>query len=102
MTAGGAVAAPAARPWRLLASAPFRRLWGAHLLTLLGETCSMVALPWLVLQLTGSGLALGAVLALQAVPRAVLMLVGGAVADRVSPRVAMLGSAGVRAVLIGL
>jgi MFS family permease len=52
--------------------------------------------------MTGSGLALGTVLALEAIPRAVLMLVGGAVADRVSPRLAMLGSAAVRAALIGL
>jgi MFS family permease len=90
------------RPWHVLASGPFRSLWAAHLLTLMGDTFSLVALPWLVLQMTGSAVALGTVLALQAVPRAVLMLVGGAVADRVSPRVAMLGSAAVRAVLIGL
>jgi MFS family permease len=91
-----------ARPWRILARGPLRRLWGAHLLTLLGDAFSFVAMPWLVLQLTGSGVALGTVLTLEAVPRALLMLVGGAVVDRVSPRVAMLGSAAVRAVVIGL
>jgi MFS family permease len=96
-------AAPAAvRPWHVLAGRSFRALWAAHLLTLLGDGFSIVALPWLVLQMTGSGLALGTVLALQAIPRAALMLVGGAVADRVSPRLAMLGSAAVRAVLVGV
>jgi MFS family permease len=90
------------RPWDVLAGGPFRALWAAHLLTLIGDAFSIVALPWLVLQMTGSGLALGTVLALEAIPRAALMLVGGAVADRVSPRLAMLGSAAVRAALIGL
>ena len=90
------------RPWRILASGPFRSLWAAHLLTLLGESFSYVAMPWLVLQLTGSGLAVGTVLALQAVPRTALMIVGGAIADRVSPRLAMLGSAAVRALVMGL
>jgi MFS family permease len=89
------------RPWRILASGPFRSLWTAHLLALLGESFSYVAMPWLVLQITGSALAVGTVLALQAVPRAVLMIVGGAVADRVSPRLAMVGSAATRAVGIG-
>lgn len=42
------------RPWRILASGPFRSLWAAHLLTLLGDSFSYVAMPWLVLQLTGS------------------------------------------------
>jgi len=91
-----------ARPWRLMAASSFRRLWTAQLLTLLGESFSFVAMAWLVLQLTGSGLALGTVLALEAVPRALLMLVGGALSDRLSPRRAMLGSAAARAVLIGL
>jgi len=103
MSVAATETAPArTRPWDVLAAGPFRALWTAHLLTLLGDGFSIVALPWLVLQMTGSGFALGTVLALEAIPRAALMLVGGAVADRVSPRVAMLGSAAVRAALIGL
>jgi hypothetical protein len=51
-----------------------------------------IATAWLVLQLTGSGLALGSVLVVQALPRAVLMVVGGALADRISSRLTMLGS----------
>ena len=57
-------------------------------------------MAWLVLQLTGSSLALGTVLVVQALPRAVLMVVGGALADRVSPRLTMLGSMGLRAVVV--
>lgn len=97
-----AEAAVSGPPWRILASPRFRVFWGAHLLTFVGESFTVVALPWLVLQLTGSGLAVGLVATLQAVPRAALMIVGGAFADRISPSAAMRGSALVRAALIGL
>ena len=96
--------APAAarpRPWSVLASRPFRKLWLATLLSLFGDFFSYVAMAWLVLQLTGSSLALGSVLVVQALPRAVLMVVGGALADRVSPRLTMLGSMGLRALAVG-
>lgn len=95
-------AAAVAPPWRLWGTARFRTFWVAHLLTFAGESFTVVAMPWLVLQLTGSGLAVGAVAALQAIPRAALMLVGGALADRVSPRTAMRSAAVVRAVVVGL
>jgi MFS family permease len=87
-------------PWRLLAAPPFLLLFSSTLLSLLGGMFTVVAMPWLVLQLTGSGVALGTVLALETVPSAVLMLVGGAASDRFSPRATMLVSAAVRAVLI--
>jgi hypothetical protein len=58
--------------------------------SLLGDQFALIATPWLVLQLTGDPLALGIVLALEGVPRALFMLFGGAVTDRFSPRVIML------------
>jgi len=94
-------APPRPRPWTVLASGPYRLLWSAQFLSLTGDFFTYVAMAWLVLRLSGSGAALGAVLALQAVPRAVLMLVGGAVSDRLSARTTMLVSATVRALLVG-
>jgi len=91
---------PSRRPWTLLASGPFRNLWVASTLSLFGDFFSYIAIAWLVLQLTGSSLALGSVLVAQAVPRGLLMLVGGALADRLSPRLTMLGSMGLRAVFV--
>lgn len=88
------------RPWTVLRSGPFRKLWVATTLSLFGDFFSYVAMAWLVLQLTGSSLSLGTVLVVQALPRAVLMVVGGALADRLSSRVTMLGSMGVRAVAV--
>src|SRR5260370_14642026 len=88
------------RPWTVFSSGPFRKLWAATTLSLFGDFFSYIALAWLVLQLTGSSLALGTVLVVQAVPRAVLMVVGGALADRISSRLTMLGSMGLRAVFV--
>jgi MFS family permease len=45
-----------------------------------------VAVAWLTLQLTGSNLAVGSVLAAAAVPQALFMLLGGAISDRFTPR----------------
>ncbi|HYM66772.1 MAG TPA: MFS transporter [Patescibacteria group bacterium] len=84
----------------VFASRPFRRLWVASALSLLGDSFSYIAMAWLVLQLTGSSLALGSVLVAQALPRAPLMLVGGAMADRLTPRLTMLGSMGLRVALV--
>ena len=95
-----AVATPRPRPWTVFSSASFRKLWAATTLSLFGDFFSYIAMAWLVLQLTRSSLALGTVLVVQALPRAVLMVVGGALADRISPRLTMLGSMGLRAVFV--
>ncbi len=78
-----------------------RNLWLGSLISLLGDQFYLVAVPWLVLQLTGSGLALGTVLMTTAVPRAVLMLAGGAVTDRFSARRVLIVSTMARAILVG-
>lgn len=92
---------PRPRPWSVLASPSFTKLYIGTTLSLFGDFFSYVAMAWLVLQLTGSSLALGTVLVVQALPRAVLMVVGGAVADRISARLTMLGSMGLRAIFVG-
>src|SRR5258708_8259195 len=94
------VAAPQPGLWTVFASGSFRKLWAATTLSLFGDFFSYIALAWLVLQLTGSSLALGTVLVVQALPRAVLMAVGGALADRLSPRLTMLGSMALRAAVV--
>lgn len=78
----------------------FRLLWLGQGISLLGDQFYIVALPWLVLQLTGDALATGTVLALAGVPRAVFMLLGGAVTDRLSARSVMLASNVLRLVLV--
>src|SRR5512146_2753108 len=78
----------------------FRLLWMGAAVSLFGDQFYLVALPWLVLQITGSGLALGTVMMAAAIPRAVFMLMGGAVTDRFSPRKIMMTTATLRTVLV--
>ncbi len=93
-------ATPRRSPWTVLRSGPFRNLWLATTLSLFGDFFSYIAIAWLVLQLTGSSILLGSVLVVQALPRAVLMMVGGALADRLTPRLTMLGSMALRAAFV--
>jgi len=88
--------------WAVLRNANFRLRWLGGSISVLGDSFYMIALPWLVLQLTGNALAVGTVLALAGVPRALFMLVGGAVTDRLSARTIMLVSNLARAALVAL
>src|SRR5262245_47794472 len=85
-----------------LAVRDFRFLWLGEGVSILGTQFHLVALPWLVLSLTGSSLALGTVLMAASIPRALFMLGGGALADRFSPRFMMLLSNFGRGVLAAL
>lgn len=78
----------------------FRLLFIGEGISLLGDQLTLIALPWLVLQMTGDPLAMGTVLALAGIPRALFMLVGGALTDRLSPRTVMLASNLIRMVLV--
>jgi MFS family permease len=78
----------------------FRLLFAGETVSVLGDQFHFVALAWLALQLTGSGLALGTVLMTAAIPRAAFMLVGGAFSDRFSPRSLMLASNVIRGIVV--
>ncbi len=78
----------------------FRNLWIGSAISLFGDQFYLVALPWLVLQRTGSSLALGTILMATAVPRALLMLAGGALTDRFSPRRVLMATASARSLLV--
>ncbi|UCE97184.1 MAG: MFS transporter [Dehalococcoidia bacterium] len=80
----------------------FRLLWIGESISLLGDQFHFIALSWLTLQITGSGLALGTVLMVGAIPRAVFMLFGGALSDRISPRKIMIISNIIRAIVVAI
>jgi MFS family permease len=73
-------------PRPLLAIPHFRNVLIGGTISQLGDVCFMVALPWLVLGMSGSSVALGSILMTLAIPRAALMLVGGAMSDKFSAR----------------
>ena len=68
----------------------YRLLLIGQSVSYVGDQFHLVALPWLVLQLTGDPLQLGLVLAAAGLPRALLIVIGGTWADRHSPRAIML------------
>ncbi|MGA7758187.1 MAG: MFS transporter [Ilumatobacteraceae bacterium] len=75
---------------RVMTLRDFRLLLVGTATSLLGDQFALIATPWLALQLTDDPLALGIVLALEGLPRAAFMLVGGAVTDRFAPRRVMI------------
>jgi MFS family permease len=79
----------------------FRWLLGGGVVSMLGDQFSAIALPWLVLKMTGDALALGLVVALMSVPRALLILFGGALVDRYSPKRILMLTKHANAVLLG-
>jgi MFS family permease len=77
------------------------RLWLiGGTISLLGDQFYLVALPWLVLQQTGSVVAMGAIMMTGAIPRALLMLMGGAASDRISARKIMMATATARTMCV--
>jgi len=77
---------PTALRTALLRETNFRWMTGGGIISMLGDQFTMIALPWLVLMVSGSTLTLGLVIALMSIPRALLILVGGALVDRYSPK----------------
>jgi len=86
----------------LVRNRDFRLLMTGQVAWLLGGHLYLIALPWLVLQLTGDVVAMGTAIILSGVPRIALMLMGGAVSDRFSNRTVMVSANIVRACLLAL
>lgn len=88
-------------PWLKLLEAPqFRWLWIGAGLSMLADQAFLVALTWLVLRVSGSGVELGTVLAVASLPGIVLMPVGGVISDRFSPTPVLFGASAVRTLLL--
>jgi len=69
----------------------FRLLWIGQTASGLGDTFVYVALAFAVLALTGSAVDVGLVLAANALPRVILLLIGGVWADRLPRQLVMVG-----------
>jgi MFS family permease len=83
----------------------YRRYYGGQAISLIGTWMQMTAQAWLVLSLTHSGAALGAVVALQTLPVLLLAPYGGVIADRLDKRRLMIvlqSAMGVQALALGL
>ncbi|CAL9414880.1 MFS transporter [Streptomyces sp. enrichment culture] len=72
---------------------------GAYTASMVGDTVFFLALSWAAVQ-NGTPAQAGLVTAVSAVPRALLMLGGGVVADRLGPRRVVIGSDTVRCLTV--
>jgi len=80
------VSAAARRSFDSLSVPNYRRYFGGQVVSLSGNWMQMVAEVWLVLTLTGSGVAVGMTTALQFLPILLFGAWGGLLADRFSKR----------------
>ncbi len=87
------------RTFRSLREPNYRRFFAGHAVSVVGTWMQRVAQDWLVLTLTGSGVALGVSTALQFGPLLVLGLWGGSVVDRVDRRRLVICTQAVQAAL---
>ena len=76
----------------MLREGAFLRFWGGSSISTLGNQVTVLALPWLVLQLTNSPFQLGVVGALEFVPFLLFGLVVGVYADRWDRRIILLAA----------
>jgi MFS family permease len=89
----------AARTFASLANPNYRRYFSGQAISLVGTWMQTVAQSWLVLTLTGSGTALGLIVALQFLPVLLLAPYGGVIADRVPKRRLLLATQSALALL---
>ncbi len=88
-----------------LANPNYRLYFSGQAVSMIGTWMQRVAQSWLVLELTGSGTALGVVVAMQTLPVLLLGPYGGVVADRIDKRKLMIGlqsMMGILALALGL
>src|SRR5215475_12267433 len=84
-----------------LRSRNFSLLFWGQLISVLGDQAYSLALPWTVLIVTGDRQQMALVLAAEALPHVLFLLIGGALADRLSPRLVMLAADLGRAIVVG-
>ncbi len=96
------VLAASARIVRPLHFRDFRLLWTGMTVSLLGDGIYLVAIVWQVYELSDAPTALALVGACVTVPQVVLVLLGGAITDRVERRRVLLGADLLRGVAVGV
>src|ERR671924_1977687 len=80
----------------------FGRLWVGRLISLFGDAITLIALPWFVLQVTGSGTATAGILLTLQLPAIVTSMAIGSLIDRFQPRTIMTIDNSLRTLIIGL
>ncbi|WP_157071301.1 MFS transporter, partial [Alicyclobacillus acidiphilus] len=74
--------------------------WSGGLISGLGDAMFLLALNWMVVEKTGSGLILGTIMACISLPQILLVTIGGVIADRLNPKWVMIASDAVRGLVM--
>jgi MFS family permease len=93
-------AQPRLRVLEALRHYDFRLLWAGQTVSQIGDAAFVVALGWRAFTLTGKASSLGIVLAVESLGLVATLLIGGVLADRYSRKLLLIGSDGVRALVI--
>jgi MFS family permease len=80
----------------------FGRLWVGRSISLFGDAFTLIALPWFVLQVTGSGTATASILLTLQLPAILTSMVIGSLIDRFQPRSIITIDNVLRTIIIGL
>ncbi len=74
------------RPWLKPDGRPLTSMLVTNFISLISNTLTGLAVPWFVLELTGSAAKMGLTAAATMLPSVIMLFIGGAIADRTSPR----------------
>jgi MFS family permease len=80
----------------------FSRLWLGRTVSLFGDAFTLIALPWFVLQITGSGTMTASILLTLQLPAILTSMLIGSLIDRFQPRAIITIDNGLRTLIIGL
>ena len=80
----------------------FGRLWIGRSISLFGDSFTLIALPWFVLQITDSGTATASILLTLQLPAILTSMAIGSLVDRFQPRAIIAIDNGLRTLIIGL
>lgn len=80
----------------------FGRLWVGRLVSLFGDAFTLIALPWFVLQATGSGTVTAGILLTLQLPAILTSIFIGSLIDRFQPRIIITMDNGMRTLIIAL
>lgn len=72
--------------WASADARPLAAMLGTGLFSLISNVLTGLAVPWFVLELTGSAAKMGLTAAVTMLPAVVMMFLGGAIADRMNPK----------------
>lgn len=79
----------------------FRWFVGGGIISMLGDQFTLIGLPWLALKMTNDTFVVATVMGLLSIPRALFILVGGAITDQYSSKTVLMVTKFVHTFLLG-